>query len=137
VFEEDIMLYALRPHMHYRGKAFRFTVIYPDQTREVLMNVPNYNFAWQPTYRLSEPKLLPAGSRIVTDGVYDNSKYNLANPDPNSFAVGGPQSWHEMFIGYVTYTLPHNGKADPNKVRQSAVPAVTPVVDPVVSASTK
>jgi peroxiredoxin/mono/diheme cytochrome c family protein len=133
VFEEDIMLYALRPHMHSRGKAFRFTVIYPDQTREVLMNVPNYNFAWQPTYRLSEPKLLPAGSRIVTDGVYDNSKYNLANPDPNGFAVGGPQSWHEMFIGYVTYTLPHNGMADPNKMKQSAVPAVTPVV----SASTK
>ena len=26
----DIMLYALRPHMHYRGKAFRFTAIYPD-----------------------------------------------------------------------------------------------------------
>jgi hypothetical protein len=107
VFKDDIIVYALRPHMHYRGKAFRFTVVYPDQTREVIMNVPNYNFAWQPTYRLSEPKFLPAGSRIITDGVYDNSKFNAANPDPTSFAVGGPQSWHEMFIGYVTYTLPN------------------------------
>ncbi|MBC7983789.1 MAG: redoxin domain-containing protein [Candidatus Obscuribacterales bacterium] len=105
-FKDDIMVYALRPHMHYRGKAFRFTVVYPDQTREVIMNVPNYNFAWQPTYRLSEPKLLPAGSRIITDGVFDNSKWNFANPDPTTPAVGGPQSWHEMFIGYVTYTLP-------------------------------
>jgi hypothetical protein len=115
VFNDDIMLYALRPHMHYRGKAFRFTVVYPDQTREVIMNVPNYNFAWQPTYRLDKPKMIPAGSRIITDGVYDNSKFNAANPDPTSFAVGGPQSWHEMFIGYVTYTVP--GKA---KVRQAA-----------------
>jgi hypothetical protein len=109
-FNEDIMVYALRPHMHYRGKAFRFTVVYPDQTREVLMNVPNYNFAWQPTYRLSEPKLLPAGSRIITDGVYDNSKWNSWNPDPNVMAKGGPQSWDEMFIGYVTYTMPNAKK---------------------------
>jgi hypothetical protein len=111
VFKDDIMLYALRPHMHYRGKAFRFTVIYPDQRREVIMNVPDYNFAWQPTYRLNEPKFVPAGSRIITDGVYDNSKFNPANPDPTSPAVGGPQSWHEMFIGYVTYTLPKGEKS--------------------------
>jgi hypothetical protein len=115
VVDQDIMLYALRPHMHYRGKAFRFSVVYPDQTREVLMNVPNYNFAWQPTYRLTQPKLIPAGSRIITDGVYDNSKYNPGNPDPSTTAVGGPQSWHEMFIGYITYTTP--GKA---KERQAA-----------------
>ena len=110
VFEQDTMVYALRPHMHYRGKAFRFSVVYPNQTREVLINVPNYNFAWQPTYRLTEPKFLPAGSRIITDGVYDNSKYNLGNPDPTAIAKGGPQSWDEMFIGYVTYTLPNGNK---------------------------
>jgi hypothetical protein len=110
VFKDDIIVYALRPHMHYRGKAFRFTVVYPNQEREVIMNVPNYNFAWQPTYRLSEPKFLPAGSRIITDGIFDNSKYNVANPDPTSAAVGGPQSWHEMFIGYVTYTIPGKAK---------------------------
>ena len=109
-FNEDIMLYALRPHMHYRGKAFKFTVVYPDQTRETLMNVPNYNFAWQPTYRLEQPKLIPAGSRIITDGIYDNSKYNAYNPDPSVMAKGGPQSWDEMFIGYVTYILPNAGQ---------------------------
>jgi hypothetical protein len=105
--KEDMLLYALRPHMHYRGHAFKFSVVYPDQTRETLMNVPNYNFAWQPTYRLNEPKLLPAGSRIITDGIFDNSKWNAWNPDPAKMAKGGPQSWDEMFIGYVTYTLPN------------------------------
>ncbi len=104
VFEHDMMLYALRPHMHYRGKSFRFSVIYPDGKRETLMNVPNYNFAWQPTYRLSEPKFLPAGSRVITDGVFDNSEYNPGNPDPNVTVKGGAQSWDEMFIGYFTYT---------------------------------
>jgi hypothetical protein len=106
VVPEDTMLYALRPHMHTRGKAFRFSVVYPDGTTEVLMSVPRYDFNWQPTYRFTEPKLLPAGTRIITDGVFDNSRYHPGNPDPTVTAVGGPQSWDEMFIGYITYTLP-------------------------------
>jgi peroxiredoxin len=60
VFPQDSMLYAMRPHMHYRGKAFRFRAIYPDGSTDVLINVPNYNFAWQPTYRLSQPRLMRA-----------------------------------------------------------------------------
>lgn len=111
VFEHDTMLYSLRPHMHYRGKAFKFSAIYPDGRRETLMNVPNYNFAWQPTYRLSEPVMLPAGTRVVTDGIFDNSKYNPGNPDPEATVKGGAQSWDEMFIGYFTYTnLEENDK---------------------------
>jgi peroxiredoxin len=107
VLPEDTMLYAMRPHMHYRGKAFRFTAVLPDQSRQVLINVPNYNFAWQPTYRLDKPIFLPKGTRVITDGVYDNSKFNAGNPDPTVVAKGGPQSWDEMFIGYITYTLPN------------------------------
>lgn len=103
VFDNDTMLYAMRPHMHYRGKAFRFSVVYPDGRRETLLNVPNYNFAWQPTYRLSKPIFLPAGSRVITDAVFDNSEYNIGNPDPSALVRGGPQTWDEMFIGYFTY----------------------------------
>ena len=110
VVKEDMMLYALRPHMHFRGKAFRFSAVYPDQSTEVLMNVPRYDFKWQPTYRLTEPKLLPAGTRIIIDGVYDNSPYHPGNPDPTVMAVGGLQSWEEMFIGYITYTLPNSSE---------------------------
>jgi peroxiredoxin len=115
VWEDDVMLHALRPHMHYRGKSFRFTAIYPDGTREVLMNVPNYNFAWQPTYRFSEPKFLPAGTRVVNDAVFDNSASNPGVPDPAAVVKGGPQSWDEMFIGYYTYTVLNPGDERPVK----------------------
>ncbi|MDP2140651.1 MAG: hypothetical protein Q8L20_07550 [Gammaproteobacteria bacterium] len=104
VFDEDVTLYGFRAHMHYRGKSMRASVIYPDMTREEIINVPNYNFAWQPTYRLSEPMTLPAGSRVVVEGAFDNSEYNPGNPDPSVPAVGGLQSWEEMFIGYFSYT---------------------------------
>ncbi len=103
VFDKDIELHGFRAHMHYRGKSMRAAVIYPDNTREEIVNVPDYNFAWQPTYRLSEPMVLPAGSRVVVEGSFDNSEYNLGNPDPSVPAVGGLQSWEEMFIGYFSY----------------------------------
>ncbi|HBN15116.1 hypothetical protein QGM61_01515 [Pseudohongiella sp. SYSU M77423] len=104
VFEDAIVLHGFRAHMHYRGKSMSARVIYPDNTQEQIINVANYNFAWQPTYRMDEPMVLPAGSRVVVEGLFDNSEYNPGNPDPTVPAVGGPQSWEEMFIGYFSYT---------------------------------
>ena len=37
----DSLLYALTPHMHYRGKSFLITAQYPDGEKEVLLNVPH------------------------------------------------------------------------------------------------
>jgi hypothetical protein len=48
--------------------------------------------------------ILPAGSRVVVEGLFDNSQYNTGNPDPSVDAIGGLQSWEEMFIGYFSYT---------------------------------
>jgi peroxiredoxin len=107
-FEDEVMLHGLRPHMHYRGKRMRFSVVYPDGSKDQIINVPDYNFAWQPTYRLSEPMLLPAGSRVMIEGAFDNSQYNLGNPDPAAVVRGGAQSWDEMFIGYLSYNKTGN-----------------------------
>jgi hypothetical protein len=104
VFPETVELYGFRAHMHYRGKAMSARVIYPDNSVEEIINVADYNFAWQPTYRLGESMILPAGSRVVVEGLFDNSVYNTGNPDPSVPAMGGLQSWEEMFIGYFSYT---------------------------------
>jgi hypothetical protein len=103
VFDKDIVLHGFRAHMHYRGKSMSARVIYPDNSMEEIINVPDYNFAWQPTYRTDEPMILPAGSRVVVEGLFDNSQYNLGVPDPTVDAMGGLQSWEEMFIGYFSY----------------------------------
>lgn len=105
VFSDAIVLHGLRPHMHYRGKYMRFSVVYPDGSHEPVLNVPDYSFAWQPTYRLSEPLALPAGTRVIIEGAFDNSQYNEGNPDPGAEVRGGAQSWDEMFIGYFSYHL--------------------------------
>ncbi len=104
VFDKEVTMYAFRPHMHTRGKDMRFKVIYPDHTSEDLINIANYNFNWQPTYRLTDPIVLPAGSRVVIDGAFDNSEFNPGASDPSVDSLGGLQTWDEMFAGYLTYT---------------------------------
>jgi len=103
-FDKEVTLFAFRPHMHTRGKDMRFKVIYPDHSSEDLINVANYNFNWQPTYRLTDPLVIPAGSRVVIDGAFDNSEFNPGASDPSVASLGGLQTWDEMFAGYLTYT---------------------------------
>ena len=103
-FDKEVTLFAFRPHMHTRGKDMRFKVIYPDHSSEDLINVANYNFNWQPTYRLTDPMVIPAGSRVVIDGAFDNSEFNPGASDPSVDSLGGLQTWDEMFAGYLTYT---------------------------------
>ena len=54
-FKEDVTLYALWPHMHYRGKDMTFVLTRPDGKDETLLSVPRYNPNWQFTYELATP----------------------------------------------------------------------------------
>jgi hypothetical protein len=105
-FDEDVRLYSLMPHMHLRGKSFRYEVVYPDDRRETLLSVPKYDFGWQHTYLLAQPLDLPRGTKIECTAAFDNSAANPANPDPTQAVKWGDQTWEEMMIGFVTYTRP-------------------------------
>ena len=96
---KDALLYNLMPHAHFRGKASEFRAIYPDGTEELLLSVPHYDFNWQTTYELSEPKYLPAGTQLIQNSWWDNSAQNKANPDPTIEVTWGEQSWEEMLFG--------------------------------------
>ncbi|TWT36825.1 thiol-disulfide oxidoreductase [Posidoniimonas corsicana] len=101
-------LLSLSPHMHLRGKAFRYELATPGGEREVLLDVPAYDFNWQTRYVLSEPRELPAGSVIHCRAAFDNSDGNLANPDPTKTVRWGDQSWDEMMLGYFDVLLPRD-----------------------------
>jgi len=104
-FTSDARLLTLTPHMHLRGKSFRYEAEYPDGKREILLDIPRYDFNWQLRYTLLEPKLLPKGTRLICTAHFDNSEKNLANPDPTKPVRWGDQTWEEMMIGYYS-TLP-------------------------------
>lgn len=97
----DAEIMAFTPHMHFRGKRMEFNAHYPDGTVERLLNIAQYNYNWQMEYQLVEPKFVPAGTRVVVTGAFDNSEQNKANPDPSRVVPWGQQSWDEMFFGQV------------------------------------
>ena len=101
VLPKASLVYNLLPHAHFRGKASEFSAVYPDGKEEVLLYVPNYDFNWQTTYELAEPKYLPAGTKLIHTTWWDNSAQNPANPDPNVEVTWGEQSWEEMLFGAV------------------------------------
>lgn len=100
---QETTIHAFFPHMHLRGKAFRYEALSPDGRSETLLDIPRYDFNWQLSYRLAEPLTFPAGTKIQATAWYDNSKNNPANPDPTRTVTWGEQTFDEMMIGYVEY----------------------------------
>ncbi len=95
----------LMPHMHLRGKAMRFELEQHGE-RRTLLDVPHYYFNWQITYELTEPIAVAAGDVVHVTAVYDNSKDNPFNPNPNVAVGWGDQSFEEMLIGYFGWIDP-------------------------------
>jgi hypothetical protein len=98
----DIIMLTMTPHMHLRGKSFRYEAEFPDGHHEVLLDVPKWNFMWQLRYDLAKPTLLPKGTTLMAIAHYDNSPENPSNPNPKAVVRFGPQAWNEMMLGYFT-----------------------------------
>lgn len=111
-------IYALQPHAHLRGRSFQYAVVYPDGHERVLLAVPEYDFHWQLTYQLRDSLTLPAGSKLVVTGRYDNSVHNThltaaaaldplrrCGPDKLVRFREQNQTWDEMFSPIVEYAV--------------------------------
>ena len=115
--EHDATIFNFTPHMHLRGKSMRYTAKYPDGREEILLDVPGYDFNWQLTYSPQEPLVVPAGTVITVDAVFDNSADNLANPDPSIVVTWGEETTDEMMIGFMDYNYVNQAE-----MPQQAVP---------------
>lgn len=106
-FNKEARLWGVAPHMHYRGSWFQYDIKQGDEDRELLMNVPWYEFDWQPMYFFEKPVAVNEETRILCEGGFDNSRFNPKNPNPEQWVYFGEQSYEEMFIGYLTYSFPY------------------------------
>jgi len=104
-FAHDSLLWTVSPHMHVRGKDFSYTLVLPDGQEETILKVPQYDFGWQTTYTLAEPKRVPQGAKLNCVAHFDNSEENLNNPDPSKEVRFGPQTWEEMCYGWFEICL--------------------------------
>jgi Copper type II ascorbate-dependent monooxygenase, C-terminal domain len=107
----DATLLSFFPHMHLRGKRFEYNIIQDDSggraTTETLLRV-NYDFHWQLSYRLAQPRFLKAGTVLQAVAWYDNSRNNPHNPDPESAVRWGDQTYDEMMVGFFDVAVPAN-----------------------------
>ena len=102
-FDKASTLESLTPHMHVRGKAFRYELVSTDGKRETILDVPKYDFNWQSSYDFAAPLKIPAGTVLECTAWYDNSAKNPFNPDPTKTVGWGNMTSDEMMIGFVMY----------------------------------
>lgn len=112
VFLQDAELVLMMPHMHVRGKDMTYTLEYPDGRKEIVLNVPHYDFNWQLGYETSVK--IPKGTRLRVDAHFDNSPNNKFNPNPSRTVYYGEMIWEEMMFPFFGVVVDRD--ADPKKI---------------------
>lgn len=110
LFAQDSRILSLLPHMHQRGKAMRYTLVRPDGSREILLDVPEYDYDWQNIYRYAEPVAVEAGSLLEVEAAWDNSAGNEANPDPSIDVRWGDGTSNEMLVAFFDFVVDEGKK---------------------------
>jgi hypothetical protein len=111
-FDQDVELVYMMPHMHVRGKDMKYTLIYPDGTKETVLSVPHYDFNWQLGYSTSVK--VPKGTKLHVDAHFDNSANNKWNPNPDKTVYYGEMTWEEMMFPFFGVVVDKD--ADPRKI---------------------
>ncbi len=103
----DALLLSFFPHLHLRGKEFEYNIVHSPTSIEPLLDV-HYNFFWQLSYRLAEPRFLKGGTELQAVAIFDNSAKNPHNPDPRAEVVWGDQTRDEMMVGFFDVAVEPN-----------------------------
>jgi len=99
---KPVTLVGVVPHMHLLGRSVRVKAELPDGTSLVLVDIPRWNYSWQDEFYYRKPFRLPAGTRIVTEGVFDNSAANPVNPSrPPRRVTWGDGTLDEMLFCFL------------------------------------
>jgi hypothetical protein len=98
-----ISLYGIFPHAHKINKSMLIHAFNPGIDTIPLISVPNWDFEWQDFYLYKNLVKIPAGYRMFTKHVYNNttSNPNAGNPPQNVSA--GPFTSNEMLFDGVMY----------------------------------
>jgi hypothetical protein len=103
---QDVRIWGLLPHTHLRGKRWQYTLVRPDSSTEIVLDVPRYDFNWQTYYLFEKPLVIPAGGKLLSLAWYDNSASNEHNPDASKEVRWGDQTWEEMQYTGFLYSVP-------------------------------
>ncbi len=100
---EPLTMYTAGLHMHLLGTQGRLSIERADGGEECLLEIPDWDFAWQGAYALAEPKVLELGDRIRIECEWDNSASNQpiidGAPTAPTDTLWGEGTLDEMCLG--------------------------------------
>ncbi|MGE3409196.1 MAG: EF-hand domain-containing protein [Pirellulales bacterium] len=98
----DVEVYGIFPHMHLLGRDIRVTAHPPEGDPLSLLRIDDWDFNWQSSYQYVQPVRLAAGTRLVLEGIHDNSADNFRNPfNPPRRITWGEQTTNEMSLAFL------------------------------------
>lgn len=103
---QDQTIYSAFPHAHLLGKSFLVYGVNHSAPFDTipLIHIPQWDFDWQGFYIFKYLQKLPAGYKIYTKAVYDNTTNNPFNPNnPPQNVSFGQNTLDEMFLVYFQY----------------------------------
>lgn len=99
----NISVLGLSPHMHLIGRSMKVFSVHGSDTIR-LIDVPDWNFAWQGFYTPQKLIKIPSGSAIKAISTYDNTSNNPFNPSsPPQLVNAGESTYDEMLLCYFTF----------------------------------
>jgi hypothetical protein len=101
VVNGDFSLVSLSPHMHIFGRSFRAYMVDGADTTQ-LINIPDWDPAWQDFYLPERPIHLRKGAQIFIEGKFDNTAANPRQPFNPPVPIGnGWKITDEMFVMFM------------------------------------
>jgi hypothetical protein len=101
----EMTFYSVMPHMHLLGREMKVDAKTPDGKSIPLVYIKDWDFNWQMQYEFQKPLMLPKGSQVTVEAVYDNSAGNPRNPNsPPKQVTFGEETTDEMFVLLFTQT---------------------------------
>lgn len=113
-FKNKAVLIGMMPHAHTLATSMAYTLTTPDGTRKNLLEVPHWDFNWQPTYFFDTPIKINPGTTIHGTVTYNNTEGNSKNPNhPTKNIWNDESSTDEMFL--TVFYIAGNGRMDIRK----------------------
>ncbi len=97
VLPVDVQAVSVGAHAHYIAKTMKMTATLPDGAVKTLLDIGDWDFAWQDRYFFQDFVPLPKGTRLDSEVSWDNSEGNPKNPSRPAVQVRwGEQTKDEM-----------------------------------------
>ncbi len=69
------------PHMHFLCKKIELFAITPEKKKINILRINNWDYLWQGNYFYTHPIIIPAGSTVYMNAVFDNTINNPQQPN--------------------------------------------------------